>query len=61
MVDIVKDGIDIAIRFGARDDSSMIARQVASNYWLVCASPTYVAKRGMPTTPDEPREHDCIV
>lgn len=61
MVDMVEAGIDVAIRFGALDDSSMIARHVAPNYRLVCAAPDYVARRGMPADPDDLRAHDCIV
>lgn len=61
MVDLVDAGIDIAIRFGALDDSSMIARYVAPNFRLVCASPAYVARHGAPASPQELREHACIV
>lgn len=61
MVDLVESSIDLAIRFGALDDSSMIARHIAPNYRLVCAAPAYIARRGAPATLEELAHHDCIV
>lgn len=61
LVDIVEDGIDVAIRFGALADSSHIARRLAPNYRIACASPVYLARRGMPQEPAELTAHDCII
>lgn len=61
MVDLVETGIDAALRFGALDDSNMIARHIAPNYRVLCASPAYIARRGAPVVPGDLKEHDCIV
>ncbi|MDF4005022.1 LysR substrate-binding domain-containing protein [Luteibacter sp. PPL552] len=61
LVDIVEDGIDVAIRFGALADSSHVARRLAPNYRVLCAAPAYLARRGMPHVPADLSAHDCIV
>ena len=47
-VDLVKDGIDIAIRVGALSDSGLVARRIASQDLLLCAAPAYLAAHGTP-------------
>ncbi|MDQ8023735.1 MAG: LysR family transcriptional regulator [Moraxellaceae bacterium] len=49
-VDLVKDGIDLAIRVGALQDSTLVARRFASQTLLLCASPQYVAAHGAPSS-----------
>lgn len=61
MVDLVDSGIDAALRFGALDDSNLIARYIAPNYRVLCAAPTYIARCGAPSTPAELKDHACIV
>lgn len=61
LLDMVDAGIDLALRFGALNDSSMIARYVAPNYRIVCASPGYIARHGAPATLDDLKRHACIV
>lgn len=61
LVDIVEDGMDVAIRFGALADSSHIARRLAPNYRILCAAPAYLARRGMPQEPVALAKHDCII
>lgn len=61
MVDLVETGIDAALRFGALDDSNLIARYIAPNYRVLCASPEYIARRGVPTAPADLKDHACIV
>ncbi|MGV2147106.1 MULTISPECIES: LysR family transcriptional regulator [unclassified Rhizobium] len=61
IVNLVDEGFDIAIRFGAMQDSSLIARAIAPNAHVMCASPTYLDKRGRPTTIEELALHDCIL
>jgi len=61
LVDIVEDGIDVAIRFGALADSSHVARRLAPNYRILCAAPAYLARRGMPQEPADLAAHDCII
>jgi DNA-binding transcriptional LysR family regulator len=60
-VDLVKDGVDVAIRIGRLQDSSLIARKIAPCRQVLCASPAYLAKRGVPEHPDDLLEHNCIV
>ncbi len=61
MVDIIKEGIDIAIRMTALTDSSLIARKVEPRRVMVCASPAYLDKHGRPKTPDDLRTLNCLV
>jgi DNA-binding transcriptional LysR family regulator len=60
-VDLVKDGVDVAIRIGRLQDSSLIARKIAPCRQVVCASPAYLEKRGVPERPEDLLEHNCIV
>jgi DNA-binding transcriptional LysR family regulator len=59
-VDVAGDGFDIAIRVGRLQDSSLKARKIASYRNLLVASPSYIAKRGKPRTPDDLKKHDCV-
>ena len=59
-VDIVEEGFDLAIRVGELKDSSLIARQIAQFEVAICASPEYLALRGIPRTPEDLAEHECL-
>ncbi|KNE23570.1 LysR family transcriptional regulator [Achromobacter spanius] len=59
--DFVRDAFDVAIRFGDQPDTSLIARKIAPNRRLVCASPGYLKIHGVPTTPHDLARHQCIV
>ncbi|MGF6769948.1 DNA-binding transcriptional LysR family regulator [Paraburkholderia sp. GAS199] len=60
-VDLVDEGFDVAIRVGEpKPDSRLIARTVATQKLLTCASPAYLAKRGVPATPADLAQHDCL-
>lgn len=48
LVDIVSEGFDLAFRIGKPKDSSLIARPIARNRWLVLASPDFIKKYGLP-------------
>jgi DNA-binding transcriptional LysR family regulator len=60
-VDIIDEGIDLAIRIGALSDSRLIARRLCNNQRVLVAAPSYVARRGEPRHPDELSEHDIVV
>ena len=60
MMDLVDSGIDLAIRIGHLDDSSLIARKIAMSRSLVCASPRYLERHGTPTHPGELEVHSCL-
>lgn len=57
---LTEDAFDVCIRFGAPPDSRMIARQIAPNRRLLCASPAYLAKHGTPKAPHDLTRHNCI-
>ncbi len=59
--DFVRDAFDVAVRFGDLPDTSLIARKIAPNRRLVCASPGYLKKHGVPATPHDLARHQCIV
>jgi DNA-binding transcriptional LysR family regulator len=60
LVDMVEGGFDIAIRNGDLKDSTLIARKLAPDRRIICASPDYLTKFGEPATPEELRQHQCI-
>lgn len=60
MVDLVEEGVDVAIRFGDLKDSSMVARFLAGSRRAVVASPDYLEKHGMPSHPDDLARHNLI-
>lgn len=60
-VDLVSAGMDLAIRIGALDDSTLVARQLASNRRVLCASPEYLRTHGEPGTPADLAAHECLL
>lgn len=59
--DLIDDGLDIAIYLGKLEDSSLIARKIASSPLVVCASPAYLEQYGIPETPDDLEETHGIL
>ena len=59
-LDLLTDRMDIALRFGALSDSTMVQRALPPVPLVPCAAPDYLARRGMPATPVELAEHDCL-
>lgn len=60
VVDIAGSGIDVAIRIAPLKDSELVARQIAPNPRVLCASPDYLGHRGAPGTLEELHRHACI-
>ncbi len=58
--DLLESGLDVAFRLGHFEPSNLIARPLIDYTLTVCASPDYVARRGMPLTPEDLRQHDCL-
>ena len=61
MVDLVSAGFDLAIRIGALEDSSLVARKLAVNQRVLCASPEYLRRHGTPRTPQDLVDHECVL
>ncbi|HCG8131526.1 LysR family transcriptional regulator [Vibrio parahaemolyticus] len=59
-VDLVAAGYDLVIRTGYLEDSSLIARHILDSQWVVCASPSYIAKNGKPIEPIDLTSHNCL-
>jgi len=60
IVDLVEGGFDIAIRNADLKDSSLIARKLAPDRRIVCASPGYLETYGEPDSPADLQDHQCI-
>ena len=60
-VNLVEEHVDLAVRMGELPDSSMIAVRAGQVRLVLCASPAYLKRRGVPKTPADLAAHDCIV
>jgi len=60
-VDLVEEGIDVALRISAAQDSSLIARKICDMQHSAVASPEYLLAHSEPKTPEDLRHHACIV
>ena len=59
-MNLIEDHIDIGLRVGELNDFSLVAKKVGTVRRVVCASPAYLKRRGIPKTPADLKEHDCI-
>jgi DNA-binding transcriptional LysR family regulator len=59
-IDLIEEGVDVAVRFGALQDSSLIARRLTTTQFNAAAAPAYLAKYGRPKTPHDLKEHNCL-
>ena len=60
-VDLVEERFDLGIRAGTLADSTLIARSLGSVGWLLVATPAYLKKRGRPRSPEDLKNHDCLL
>lgn len=60
-VNLVEDGIDLAVRMGRLADSQLGARYLGLNPWVLVAAPAYLARKGLPASPTELARHDALV
>jgi DNA-binding transcriptional LysR family regulator len=60
VVNMVEERIDVAVRIGPLDSTPLIARKLASNRRIVCASPAYLDRHGVPQSPVDLRSHNCL-
>jgi DNA-binding transcriptional LysR family regulator len=57
---LTEDAWDVCIRFGEPPDARVVARHIAANRRLLCASPAYLARHGTPKVPQDLTQHNCI-
>src|SRR5688572_843168 len=60
VVDIVREGVDLAVRAGTVADPDVVAHRVSGSRWITCASPLYLARHGRPHTIDDLAQHVLI-
>lgn len=60
MVDLVEEGIDAGVRIGRLPDSTLVAVAVGQTRRVVCATPAYLKRTGVPKTPAELAQHRCV-
>lgn len=60
-LDLIEQGVDVAVRLGQLDDSSFIARRLSNRHLYVCATPEYLAQYGTPHTLSELNQHYCLI
>ncbi|HSI44494.1 MAG TPA: LysR family transcriptional regulator [Methylotenera sp.] len=61
IVDIVSQGMDLAIRIAPIKSSDLVAKKIAENPRIICASPEYLESHGVPQSLEDLRHHDCLV
>ncbi|MGF1621710.1 MAG: LysR family transcriptional regulator [Rhodomicrobiaceae bacterium] len=59
--DLITERYDLAIRIGALQDSSLVARRIAPAWAVLVASPTYLGQHGRPETPNDLPAHECLL
>lgn len=59
-MDVVRDEVDLAVRYGDLKDSGLVARLLASPKAVLCAAPDYLRKRGTPRRPEDLAAHNCV-
>lgn len=61
MVDLIEEGVDLAVRVGTLPDSGLVARPLRPYRNWICASPAYLASHGTPLQWSDLKEHRCLV
>lgn len=59
-IDLIRDGIDVAFKLTDKPDENLVLKEVSKTNLVLCASPDYIAQRGMPAHPTELEQHDCL-
>jgi DNA-binding transcriptional LysR family regulator len=60
-LNLVENGIDLSFRTGILPDSTLIARKLGSTHRILCASPNYLARHGVPVVPADLARHHCVI
>ncbi len=59
-LDMMQEGVDLAIRIGPLDESTLVARRICNLERVICAAPAYLERHGTPRTPDDLQRHNCL-
>ena len=60
IVDVIREGYDLAVRMGALRDTELVSRKLANLRWILVASPAYIERRGWPETVEDLKSHACL-
>jgi DNA-binding transcriptional LysR family regulator len=60
LADLLEEGADMAVRTGIPRDSSLVARPICDTHRVICAAPSYLHRHGVPRTPDDLQQHNCL-
>ena len=60
VVDLIGENVDIALRVGKLNDSTLVARKIVDLRRIICASPSYIARHGRPVQPSDLARHSCL-
>lgn len=60
-VDLLEEGLDMAIRIGSLSESGLVAKKFASDRLVICAAPEYLKRHGTPQTPADLAQHNCLI
>ena len=61
VANIIEEDIDLAVRTGDPEDSSLMSTAIASDVWVVCGAPSYFQASGEPATPEQLEDHNCLL
>lgn len=61
LLDLVKEGVDVAVRVAVLRDSSFVMHKVADCRRVLCAAPSYLERHGLPRQPDDLFQHNCLL
>jgi LysR family transcriptional activator of dmlA len=59
-LEVGEDGLDVVLRVGLPNDPAVLTRKLLTNRRVVCAAPSYLARHGTPTSPDDLLHHQCL-
>ncbi len=59
-LDMMQENVDLAIRIGPLDESTLVARRICNLERVICAAPAYLERHGTPRTPDDLQRHNCL-
>lgn len=60
-IDLIEEGLDLALRVGPSPDPGLIARRLATDRLVICAAPTYLEHHGRPARPEDLARHNCVL